>query len=136
VTIPSMLAAYYAALDSGDDDGAAATFAEDAVYVRPAFEPAGGAPVIEAFRGRAGIRELFARRSERKKLGENLHRHELRSVVVDGRDCFVEGLGVTDDGPYAVFLAHATIGDDGLIARYVAMFSETAGAADDAVLGG
>jgi hypothetical protein len=55
---------------------------------------------------------------------ENLHRHELRSVVVDGAECFIEGLGVTDDGPYAVFLAHATVGEDGLITRYMAMFTE------------
>jgi ketosteroid isomerase-like protein len=125
--IPSMLTAYYSALDAGDDDGAAAAFAEDAVYIRPALDAAGGAPGVEVFRGRAGIRELFARRSARKQLGENLHRHELRSVVVDGLDCFIEGVGVTDDGPYAVFLAHATLDEDGLIARYLAMFTETPG---------
>jgi ketosteroid isomerase-like protein len=123
--VPAILSAYYAALDAGDDDGAAAAFAEDAVYMRPAFEPARGAPEIEVIRGRAGIRELFARRSERKKLGENLHRHEFRSVVVDGAECFIEGLGVNDDGPYAVFLAHATVGENGLITRYMAMFTET-----------
>jgi hypothetical protein len=38
---------------------------------------------------------------------------------------FHRSLGVTDDGPCAVFLAHATVGEDGLIARYVAMFTET-----------
>ena len=131
-----MLSAYYEALDAGDDDGAAAAFAEHAVYIRPTLEPAGDAPVVEVFLGRTGIRELFARRSERKRLGENLHRHELRSVVVEGQECFIEGLGVTDDGPYAVFLAHATLDDEGLIARYMATFVETGGVTDDAVLGG
>lgn len=131
MTVPPLLAAYYAALDAGDDDGAAATFAEDGVYMRPALEPAGGMPAIEVIRGRDRIRELFARRSARKELGENLHHHELRSVVLDGRDCFIEGVGVTDDGPYAVFLAHATIGDDGLITRYMAMLMETPGGFDD-----
>ena len=134
--IPPVLRSYYEALDAGDDDGAAAAFAEDAVYIRPALEPAGAAPAVEVFHGRTGIRELFARRSERKSRGENLHRHELHSVVVDGRDCFVEGVGVTDDGPYAVFLAHATLDEHGLIARYVATFLETGGVTDDAVLAG
>jgi len=130
VKVPSKLAAYYAALDAGDDDAAAATFAEDGVYIRPALDGAGGAPSIETIRGREGIRELFARRSERKKLGENLHHHELRSVLVDGRECFIEGVGVTGDGPYAVFLAHATLDEDGLIARYLAMLMETPGGFD------
>jgi ketosteroid isomerase-like protein len=130
VTVPPKLAAYYAALDAGDDDAAAATFAEDAVYLRPALDPAAGAPVVEIFRGRDGIRGLFARRSARKELGENLHRHELRSVLVDGRECFIEGVGVCGDVPYAVFLAHATLDEDGLIARYNAMLMETPGGFD------
>jgi ketosteroid isomerase-like protein len=130
VTVPPILAAYYAALDAGDDDAAAATFAEDGVYMRPALEPAAGASAIETIRGRKGIRDLFARRSERKKLGENLHHHELRCVVVDGHECFIEGLGVTNDGPYAVFLAHATLGEDGLITRYMAMLMESPGGFD------
>ena len=131
MTVPPKLAEYYAALDAGDDAAAAATFAEDAVYIRPALDPAGGAPLVEIFRGRDGISGLFARRSARKELGENLHRHELRSVVVDGPDCFIEGVGVTGDGPYAVFLAHATLDEDGLIARYNAMLMETPGGFDD-----
>jgi len=44
MTVPPKLAAYYAALDAGDDDAAAATFAEDAVYIRPALDPAAGTP--------------------------------------------------------------------------------------------
>jgi ketosteroid isomerase-like protein len=131
VTVPPKLAEYYASLDAGDDDAAAATFAENGVYIRPALDPAAGAPVVETFRGRDGIRGLLARRSARKELGENLHRHELRSVVVEGRECFVEGVGVTGDGPYAVFLAHATLDEDGLIARYVAISLETPGGFDD-----
>jgi ketosteroid isomerase-like protein len=131
VTVPPKLAAYYTALDAGDDDAAAATFAEDAVYIRPAIAPAAGAPVVEIFRGRDGIRALFAQRSARKELGENLHRHELRAFVVDGRECFIEGVGVSGGRPYAVFLAHATLDEDGLIARYNAMLMETPGGFDD-----
>ena len=122
------VASYYAALDAGDDDAAAAAFAENAVYIRPALEPAGG-DGIEVFRGRAAIRDLFERRSARKQFGDNLHHHEFRSAAVQGADCFVEGTGVTDRGPFAVFLAHATLGDDGLITRYIGVFAETAGVA-------
>jgi ketosteroid isomerase-like protein len=121
--IPRAVSAYYDALDAGDDDGAAAAFAEDAVYIRPALDGRG----IEIARGRDGIRDLFARRAELKRLGENLHHHELRTVAVDGSECFVEGVGVTDEGPFAVFLAHATLGDDGLITRYIGTLAETPG---------
>ena len=124
--IPRALTAYYDALDAGDDDGAAAAFADDAVYIRPALEGRG----IEIARGRDGIRDLFARRAERKSRGENLHHHELRTVAVDGSECFVEGVGITDGGPFAVFLAHATLGDDGLITRYVGTTAETPGGFD------
>ena len=127
--LPPAVASYYAALDAGDDDAAAAAFAEDAVYIRPALDPAAGADGIEVFRGRAAIRDLFERRSARKQFGENLHDHEFRSVAVEGVDCFIEGVGVTDRGPFAVFLAHATLGDDGLIARYIGVFAETSGVA-------
>jgi ketosteroid isomerase-like protein len=124
--IPQAVSAYYAALDAGDDDGAAAAFAEEAVYIRPALH----GPGIEIARGRDAIRELFARRAERKQLGENLHRHELRAVAVDGSECFVEGVGVTDDGPFAVFIAHATVDDRGLITRYIGTLAETPGGFD------
>jgi ketosteroid isomerase-like protein len=124
--IPPAVGAYYDALDVGDDDGATAAFAGDAVYIRPALDGGG----IEIARGRDAIRDLFARRAERKPLGENLHRHELRMVAVAGSECFIEGVGVTDDGPFAVFLAHATLGDDGLITRYIGALTETPGGFD------
>jgi ketosteroid isomerase-like protein len=126
--LPPAVASYYAALDAGDDDAAAAAFAEEALYIRPALDPAGG-DGIEVFRGRAAIRDLFERRSARKQFGDNLHHHEFRSAAVEGADCFIEGTGVTDRGPFAVFLAHATLGDDGLITRYIGVFAETAGVA-------
>jgi ketosteroid isomerase-like protein len=126
--LPPAVASYYAALDAGDDDAAAAAFAEEAVYIRPALDRAGG-DGIEVFRGRAAIRDLFERRSARKQFGDNLHHHEFRSAAVEGADCFIEGTGVTDRGPFAVFLAHATLGDDGLITRYIGVFAETAGVA-------
>jgi ketosteroid isomerase-like protein len=124
--IPRAVSAYYDALDAGDDDGAAAAFADDAVYIRPALDGRG----IEIARGREGIRDLFARRAERKAVGENLHHHELRTVAVEGSECFVEGVGVTGEGPFAVFLAHATLDDDGLIRRYIGTLAETPGGFD------
>ncbi len=127
--LPPAVASYYAALDAGDDDAAAAAFAEEAVYIRPALDPAAGGDGIEIFRGRAAIRDLFERRSARKQFGDNLHHHEFRSAAVEGADCFIEGTGVTDRGPFAVFLAHATLGDDGLITRYIGVFAETSGVA-------
>jgi ketosteroid isomerase-like protein len=127
--LPPTVAAYYAALDAGDDDAAAAAFAEDAVYIRPALDSAAGGVGIEVFRGRAAIRDLFERRSARKQFGDNLHHHEFRSAAVEGANCFIEGTGVTDRGPFAVFLAHATLGDDGLITRYIGVFAETSGVA-------
>ena len=127
--LPPAVASYYAALDAGDDDAAAAAFAEDAVYIRPALDPAAGGGGIEVFRGRAAIRDLFERRSARKQFGDNLHHHEFRTAAVEGADCFIEGTGVTDGGPFAVFVAHATLGDDGLITRYIGVFAETAGVA-------
>jgi ketosteroid isomerase-like protein len=124
--IPEAVSAYYAALDAGDDDGAAAAFAENAVYIRPALRGRG----TEIARGRGAIRDLFARRAERKQLGENLHHHELRAVVVDGLECFIEGVGIMHDRPFAFFLAHATLGDDGLITRYIGALAETPGGFD------
>lgn len=121
----SPLDPYYQALDAGDDDAAAATFAEDAVYIRPALQESGGARGIEIMRGRKAIRELLGSRRERQKLGEYQHRHELTAAVVDGSRCFVEGVMTTGQGPTGVFLAHATFDDAGLISRYIATFSET-----------
>jgi ketosteroid isomerase-like protein len=123
--LPPGLAAYYAALDAGDDDAAAAAFAEDAVYIRPALDPDAGGTGTETFRGRAAIRDLFTMRSARKQFGENLHHHEFRSVAVAGNECFVEGVGVADGAPFAVFIAHATLAPDGLIARYIGMTMPT-----------
>jgi len=123
--LPPALASYYAALDAGDDDKAAAAFAEDAVYIRPALDPGAGGPGTATFHGRAAIRHLFAKRSARKQFGENLHHHEFRSVAVTGAECFVEGVGVIDETPFAVFIAHATLAPDGLIARYIGMTMPT-----------
>lgn len=121
MTAASPLDPYYRALDAGDDDAAAATFAEVAVYIRPGLQGRG----IEIIRGRNAIREFLEGRRERQKLGEYPHRHELLAGAVDGSRCFVEGLMVTDEGPTGVFLAHATFDDAGLITRYIATFSET-----------
>jgi ketosteroid isomerase-like protein len=125
--LPEELRAYYEALDGGDDDRAALSFAEDAVYIRPGMD-GGGAEIA---RGRAEIREMFERRSARKQFGENLHYHEFHTVAVDGAECFVEGLGIAPTGPFSAFLAHATLGEDGLIARYIGAFVSAPGGLDE-----
>ena len=114
LAVTSPIDAYFTALDGGDPEGAAAAFTEDALYVRP-FESK-----LEVISGREQILEFFHRR------GEQDYRHEVRTCVVDGARCFVEGVAVVgDEDPTHVFLVHATVGRDGLIARYFALFAET-----------
>lgn len=115
----SPLDAYYVALDGGDVDGAAATFAEDAVYIRPALPGESSAPGLEVVEGRPRILEYFQRR------GRQPHRHHVRTCAFDGSSCFVEGVaGVDGEKPSHVFLVHATVDAEGLITRYLALMAE------------
>jgi hypothetical protein len=107
---------YYADLDAGDFEGAAACFAEDAVYIRPAMPTPGSAErPLEFVRGRDSVLDFFRAR------GKRAHHHEIRALAVNGRECGLEGVVLGGDGPPQVFLASATLDDDGLIARYVAL---------------
>lgn len=116
----SPLDAYYTALDGGDAEGAAAAFAEDALYIRPSLSGDGGAPGLEVVQGRPQILEFFQRR------GRKPFRHYLRTCAINGSSCFVEGVaGVDEEQPSHVFLVHATIDADGLITRYLALMAET-----------
>jgi ketosteroid isomerase-like protein len=119
--VRSPLDAYYRALDAGEVDATVATFADDAVYIRPTLPPTD--PGLEVIRGRHALREFFAAR------GKQPHRHEVRACAVDGPRCFVEGVaGVEGEPPTHVFLVHATLDADGLIERYFALMAETPGA--------
>jgi hypothetical protein len=93
-----------------DDQGAAAAFTEDAVYLRPAAGDA--AAGFDILQGRHAIREAFDKR------GKQPFTHEIRTFVVDGGRCLAEGLVVGDSGT-RVFMASATVEDDGLLSRYV-----------------
>jgi ketosteroid isomerase-like protein len=118
--VRSPLDAYYAALDGGDVDATVATFADDAVYIRPTLPPA--EPGLEVIRGRDALRDFFVAR------GKQPHRHEVRACAVDGPRCFVEGVaGVEGEPPTHIFLVHATLDAGGLIERYFALMAETPG---------
>jgi ketosteroid isomerase-like protein len=109
---------YFAKLDEGDFDAAAAAFSEDTVYVRPVAADSSGVRPLEVFRGRQTVLDFFRER------GKKYHRHEIRHSVVEGNRCFVEGV-VAGEGPAAgqVFVASATLSDDGLIDRYLVVAS-------------
>jgi hypothetical protein len=126
----SPLDAYFAALDAGDDEAAAAAFAEDAVYIRPALTETGATGNLEVIRGRDRILEFLAQRRKRVTAGQYAHRHEVRAAAIDGHRCFVEALMVTDASPVGVFLAHATFDGEMRISRYIAVMARTEGELD------
>jgi ketosteroid isomerase-like protein len=106
--VDSPLSTYLTALDRGDMQAAAAAFTEDAVYFRPAAADAG----FEIVHGRRAIHALFDRR------GKQPFTHEIRTFVVDGARCLAEGV-VVGDSVAKVFVASATVEDDGLLSRYL-----------------
>jgi hypothetical protein len=91
-----------------------AAFTDDALYIRPSLEVPG---TLETIRGRDELRAYFTRR------GKLPFRHEVRAVAVDGNDCFVEGAAYVEDKLTNTFLAHVTLGDEGLIKRYLALMA-------------
>jgi len=115
VALPAALGRYYAGLDAGDVVAACSAFAEDATYVRASLRNDAGDPDLGVIRGRAALLEFLLERGPRP------WRHEPRTWVVDGAECFLEG-SVTGGGPLDyVFLARATLTGDGLISRYIAV---------------
>lgn len=110
----SALDEYYCVLDAGDVDATVACFTDDAVYVRPRLDGLG----LEFVRGRDELAAFFAAR------GKKPYRHFVRADAADGRRCFVEGTaGIEGEPPTHVFLAEATIEEDGRISRYFALMS-------------
>lgn len=123
--LPAALATYYRALDAGEMEAAAAAFAPDAVYARPALEPGpDGLRPLLAIEGREAILAWFHERGRRP------FRHAVTSVVADGPRVLVEGVVMTGDAPTQLFHASAVLAPDGLLARYVAT---TAAAGPDVV---
>jgi ketosteroid isomerase-like protein len=108
----SPLDRYFDAIDSGDVERTTAAFAEDALYIRPSLEVQGALDVI---RGHDELREFFRER------GTKPFRHVVRSFVVEGRECFAEGIAVEDGAEIASFLVHAGLAEDGRITRYFAL---------------
>jgi hypothetical protein len=119
--VPSPLDGYFGPLDAGELEAAAAAFSEDAVYIRPSLADASGARSLVVVRGRDAVLEWFRERGRRP------YRHEIRRCAVDGRHCFVEGVVTGGEAPQ-VFVASATLDDDGLITRYLVSASEVGAA--------
>ena len=114
--VPSPLDAYYRALDDGHIERTVAAFTDDAVYVRPTLPPA--EPGLEVIRGREELQRFFQERGRRP------YRHFVHASAVDGERCFVEGTaGIEGEPPTHLFLVHATVDTNGLIARYFALMA-------------
>jgi ketosteroid isomerase-like protein len=121
---------YFAAMDVPDYTAVGRCFAEDAVYVRAdrvgptqPGQPQGRHLVVT--NGRAEI-EAFARLAAELAVARGSKiTHRIVSVATAGDQCFLEGaVPAPDGGPDVVFFAHATVGADGLIHRYIALANE------------
>jgi hypothetical protein len=112
----STLTEFFARLDGGDAEAAAQFFAVDALYVRPAADVSGTTGTeTEVVAGRAAIREFFGLRGRRP------YAHQVRTCVRAGDVIYGDGVAVHESlGPFVVFLARATIDDNGHFRRYVA----------------
>lgn len=115
-----VVARYFRAVEAGDVEGAAACFAEDAVYSHPALVPPDGTPPgptpprVEA-RGREGVAAFLRERGNRPVV------HEVTTVARAGDVLFVEGVAHRGDGaPFASFVSVARVDGDGLIRHYSA----------------
>jgi ketosteroid isomerase-like protein len=118
VNVAPALDRYYTALDAGDVEATTAAFADDAFYIRPSLEVTG---TLEIASGREELHAYFVAR------GKKPFRHDLRACAVDGPDVFVEGVATQDGKELNSFLAHAVIGEDGLIRRYFALMAAAPG---------
>ncbi len=102
---------------------AADVFTEDAIYVRPRFQPGvdGGPPTfgdLVIVRGRVAILESF------RKRGKQAYRHVVLATAEAGDRCFVEmTLAGYGSGLQSVAVAEL---EDGLIRRYVALAAPVA----------
>jgi ketosteroid isomerase-like protein len=118
---PSPLDRYFDAIDRGDVDATTDAFAADAVYIRPSLQVRGA---LDIARGREQLRDFFEAR------GKKPFRHVVESSVVDGSECFVEGVATQDGAAIASFLVHVTLDHDGLITRYFALMGDVPSDAD------
>ncbi|HEX6349122.1 MAG TPA: nuclear transport factor 2 family protein [Candidatus Dormibacteraeota bacterium] len=119
--VPTAVEAYYAALDAGDFESAAEQLGEDVLIALP---PRGGHEVDprQLARGRAGARDLLVGR------GPSGVRHQVILCMGQERSWYVEGVtrDPADDRPRRTFTGHFSLGEDGLIARYLAFACEPA----------
>jgi ketosteroid isomerase-like protein len=112
--IPATLLSYYEALDAGRMGVAADCFAVDCRYAVPG--PGSETDARIETNGRPALLSRFETR------GLLPRRHQVELCLAEGRHCLVEGTVVdTDSGtPASTFVASITLGDDGLIERYLA----------------
>jgi SnoaL-like domain len=127
--LPDALAAYYADLDAGRMDDAAARFSADVVYAVPRAGEVETGPRI-VYRGRDALADRFHRR------GQVPERHEVQLAVHDASVCLLEAVVRAPDAarPVGTFIASAELDGDGLVRRYLAYMCTPA--ADPAPTGG
>src|SRR5204863_3997489 len=113
----AVLERYFAALTAGDFEGACACFSDHCLYSHPPYSR--GESRAE-FRGRAELLAGFlgVRGARPSRLPRIL------CCVQDGSDCFIEGV-VDGDPPRGSFVSSVSLDGDGLICRYVALYSDS-----------
>jgi ketosteroid isomerase-like protein len=113
--LPDALASYYRRLDCGDLSAAVASFSHDVRYAVPWPDQIETAP-RRLVLGRTALADYFATR------GVTAHGHEVRTCVVAGDTCLLEGVTRPRVGgdPISTFAATATLDETGLVRRYVA----------------
>jgi hypothetical protein len=116
----TVLGRYFAALDDGSFEAAAACFSEDVLYSHPPYKHTGvdGQHRVE----RRGRPNLLAKFRER---GAQRFDHRVLACVQRGRHCMVEGLveGLPA-GATGSFVSSLTLDADGLIRRYLSFYCE------------
>lgn len=117
VSAQTVVERYFRALEAGDIAGAAACFADDAVYSHPAYLASDGTATggrLEV-RGRRAIEGLLTERGNRPVT------HVLTAVASARRVLFVEGVVHDDEGAiYASFVSVGRLDAHGLIEHYSA----------------
>jgi len=111
---------YFAALQAGRFEDAAACFAEDVTYSHPPYHHTGiHTTARSVYRGRAELLDSFRRR------GTTVYRHRVDVSIQRGPNCMFEST-VLDlpGGGFGSAVASLSLDPDGLIARYVAFYCE------------